>query len=52
MPEEFQEQRVAHYGKMAQAQMDSVDNSYLKDNDPRMKKFSERSTKVSFGPGS
>lgn len=52
IPEEFMAQRAAHFGRQNQAQMDSVDNSYLKDSDPRMKKFSERSTKVTFGSGS
>jgi len=32
--------------------MESVDNSFLRENDPRMQKFSERSTKVTFGSGS
>jgi len=32
--------------------MESVDNNFMRDNDPRMSKFSEKSTKVSFGSGS
>jgi hypothetical protein len=52
IPEEFLQQRAAYYERQNQAQMDSVDNSYLSENDPRMKKFSERSTKVTFGSGS
>ena len=52
IPEEFLEQREAYFADQNRAQMESVDNSYLKDNDPRMSKFSEKSTKVSFGSGS
>jgi hypothetical protein len=52
IPEEFLKQRAAYYERQNQAQMDSVDNSYLSENDPRMKKFAERSTKVTFGSGS
>jgi len=52
IPEEFMKQRSAHYARQNQAQMDSVDNSFMRDNDPRMPLFSERKTKVSFGSGS
>lgn len=52
IPEEFLKQREAYYANQNKAQMDSVDNSFMKDNDPRMQKFSERQTKVTFGPGS
>jgi hypothetical protein len=31
--------------------MESVDNSFMKDSHPNMKKFSEKTTKVSFGSG-
>ena len=52
IPAEFMKQRDAHYTRQNKAQMDSVDNTYMRDNDPRMSKFSERSTKVTFGTGS
>jgi hypothetical protein len=52
IPKEFMAQRDAHYSRMNKAQMESVDNTYMKDNDPRMSKFAERSTKVTFGSGS
>ena len=52
IPAEFMDQREAHFAKINKAQMDSVDNTYMKDNDPRMQKFAERSSKVTFGPGS
>ena len=51
IPEEFLKQREAYYANQNKAQMDSVDNSFLRENDPRMQKFAERSTKVTFGSG-
>jgi hypothetical protein len=51
-PVEFTEQRDAHFGKIASSQMDSVDNNFMRENDPRMPLFKERQTKVSaFGKG-
>ena len=50
-PEEFMKQRASHYEKLANQQMESVDNTYLRENDPRMPMFKERSTKVTFGKG-
>ena len=52
IPEEFLVQRADHYGKQNKAQMDSVDNNFLKDSDPRMPLFSEKRSKVTFGSGS
>jgi len=52
IPAEFMEQREEHFARQNKAQMESVDNTYMKDNDPRMSKFAERSSKVTFGPGS
>jgi hypothetical protein len=52
IPAEFMDQREAHFSRQNKAQMDSVDNTYMKDNDPRMSKFAERSSKVTFGTGS
>jgi len=52
IPAEFMAQREEHFSRQNKAQMDSVDNTYMKDNDPRMSKFAERSTKVTFGSGS
>jgi len=52
IPAEFLTQRADYYAGQNQAQMDSVDNSYMKDDHPSMKKFSERQTKVTFGSGS
>jgi len=52
IPSEFLVQREAHFANINKQTMESVDNNYMKDNDPRMSKFSERSTKVTFGSGS
>lgn len=50
-PTEFTEQRDAHYRKLATGQMETVDNSFMRENDPRMPLFRERNTKVTFGKG-
>ena len=52
IPSEFLKQRDAHFAGINKATMESVDNNFMKDNDPRMSKFSEKSTKVTFGSGS
>lgn len=50
-PKEFMEQRAAYYEKLAANQMESVDNNFLSQNDPRMPLFKDRATKVTFGKG-
>jgi hypothetical protein len=50
-PVEFVDQRNAYYSGQAESQMQSVDNNYMRENDPRMPMFKERSTKVTFGTG-
>ena len=52
IPEEFMNQRAQYYERQNQAQMDSVDQSFMRENHPLMKKFSERDTRVTFGSGS
>lgn len=52
IPSEFMKQRDAHFAKQNKAQMDSVDNTFMKDNDPRMPLFKESASKVTFGSGS
>ena len=52
IPSEFLEQRAAYYANQNKAQMESVDNNFLRDSDPRMPLFSEKKSKVTFGPGS
>ena len=51
IPEEFVAQRKAHYANTAKQQADAVDNSFMKDNDPRMGKFSDKKSTTSFGKG-
>jgi len=51
MPTDFKDQRTAYYAKKNKEQMDSVDNHYLRENDPRMPMFSERKSTTSFGTG-
>lgn len=52
IPSEFLDQRMKHYEGQNQAQMDSVDRNFLRENDPRMPLFSEKKSKVTFGSGS
>ena len=52
IPEEFLKQRAEYYANQNKAQMESVDNNFMRENDPRMPLFSERKTKVTFGSGS
>ena len=52
IPEETVRQREAYYGQMTARQMESVDNNFLRENDPRMPLFRERSSNTSFGRGS
>lgn len=50
--EKIVEQRTNYYAERAQDQINSVDHSYLRDNDPRMPKLKpERRTRTSFGTG-
>jgi hypothetical protein len=50
-PIELIKQRDEHYAKQAQAQVQSVDNSFMRLNDERMPLFSERRSSTSFGKG-
>jgi hypothetical protein len=52
IPEEFLKQRSEYYAKQNKAQMESVDNNFLRESDPRMPLFSEKRSKVTFGTGS
>lgn len=52
IPSEFLEQRSQYYSNQNKAQMESVDNNFLRESDPRMPLFSDRKSKVSFGTGS
>jgi hypothetical protein len=48
---EIIEQRRAYYEKFGQRQMESVDEGYLRDNNPAMRKFSEKKSRTEFGSG-
>ena len=52
IPSEFLDQRAAYYANQNKSQMESVDNNFLRESDPRMPLFSEKKTKVTFGSGS
>ena len=51
VPDEFMAQRRKHFEEKTQAQNESVDNNFMRQNDPRMPLFRERQTKTSFGSG-
>jgi hypothetical protein len=50
-PEEFVDQRSAHYRKQTTAQTEAVDNNLMRQSDPRMPLFKERKSSTSFGNG-
>jgi hypothetical protein len=51
MPTEFVEQRTEFFRRQTQAQVESVDNNFMRENDPRMPLFAERKSTTSFGKG-
>lgn len=44
-------QRDKYYAKQANAQMEAVDNSFMRQNDERMPLFNEKRSSVTFGRG-
>jgi hypothetical protein len=50
-PVEMVSERNEYYAQQAAAQINSVDNNLMRENDPRMPLFNERKTKVTFGSG-
>ena len=50
-PSEFVEQRSAYFNNQTQAQPLAIDNSFMREHDPRMPLFAERQSKTSFGKG-
>jgi hypothetical protein len=50
-PIEFVQQRDAYIQKQTDGQMKSVDNSFMRENNPKMPLFNERRSEVSFGKG-
>jgi len=51
MPQEMVDQRNDYYRKKAEGQARAVDNSFMKENDPRMPLFSDKKSTKSFGKG-
>ena len=45
------EARNQYYAAAAARQVESVDNNYMRESDPRMPKLNESSTRISFGQG-
>ena len=50
-PEEFVQRRNEYYKGQSDAQTQAVDNSLMRENDPRMPLFNEKKSNVSFGKG-
>ena len=51
-PKELADERNEYYENQIRSQMQSVDNNLMRENDPRMPLFNERTTKVTnFGKG-
>ena len=50
-PAELMKQRDDYYAQQAKAQLQSVDNNFMRLNDERMPLFNEKRTTVSFGKG-
>lgn len=51
IPKEFMEQRREYFANKNMAQMESVDNNFMRENDARMPLFSEKKSATSFGKG-
>lgn len=51
MSEEQAKARDAYYRAQAESQMESVDNHFMKNNDPRMPLFKERTSTITRGSG-
>jgi hypothetical protein len=51
MPEEKARQRDAYYANQAEQQMESVDNHFMRNNDPRMPLFKDKTSSVQRGSG-
>lgn len=50
-PKELVDQRNSFYLAQATGQMETVDNNFMRENDPRMPLFKQRRSEVSFGRG-
>ncbi len=50
-PKELMEQRKGYFASKNQAQMESVDNNFMRESDARMPLFREKKSTTSFGKG-
>ena len=50
-PKELVDERNEYYENQTKSQMHSVDNNFMRENDPRMPLFNDRKSKVTFGNG-
>lgn len=51
IPTDFVQQRREYYANKNKAQIESVDNNFMRENDPRMPLYREKKTTTSFGSG-
>lgn len=51
IPTEFMDQRRQYFANKNRAQIESVDNNFMRENDARMPLFAEKRSKTSFGKG-
>lgn len=51
IPTDFVRQRQEYYANKNRAQIESVDNNFMRENDPRMPLYREKKTTTSFGSG-
>ena len=51
IPQEAVDERNGYFEEQADAQIKSVDNNLMRENDPRMPLFHDRQSKVTFGKG-
>jgi hypothetical protein len=50
-PSEFVEQRNEYYANQTHAQTQAIDNSFMRESDPRMPLYAERKSSTTFGKG-
>jgi hypothetical protein len=51
IPTEFMDQRRRYFANQNRAQIDSVDNNFMRESDARMPLFREKKSSTSFGKG-
>ena len=50
-PQEFVNQRSEYFNNQTEAQVQSVDNNFMRESDPRMPLFKDKKSTVTFGKG-